>query len=70
MINYDGVIKENIKGNDPQWPQIIDNPQRILIMLGYVSRKTKTLLNLTKQQNDDDYNIIDKIHLYVIKMKN
>ena len=37
-------------------------------MLGYVSRKTKTLLNLTKQQNDDDY-IIDKIHLFVIKMK-
>ena len=40
------------------------------MMLGYVSRKTKTLLNLTKQQNDDDYNIIDKIHLYVLKMKN
>ena len=69
MINYDGVIKENIKGNDPQWPQIIDNSQRILIMLRYVSRKTKTLLNLTKQQNDDDYNIIGKIHLFVIKMK-
>ena len=40
------------------------------MMLGYVSRKTKTLLNLAKQQNDDDYNIIDKIHLYVNKMKN
>ena len=38
-------------------------------MLRYVSRKTKTLLNLTKQQNDDDYNIIGKIHLFVIKMR-
>ena len=27
--------------------------------------KTNTLLNLIKQQNEDDYNIIDKIYLYV-----
>ena len=28
------------------------------------SRETNTLLNLLKQKNDDDYNIIDKINLY------
>ena len=65
MINYDEFNKQNIKGHNPYWPQIIDNPYRILIIGGSVSGKTKTLLYLTEQQNNNDYNVIDKIYLYV-----
>ena len=37
----------------------------MLIIGGSASRKTNTLLNLIKEQNDCDYNIIDKNVLYV-----
>ena len=32
MINSDDVIKENIKEHNPNWLQILDLPQRILII--------------------------------------
>ena len=35
MINFDGVVKENIKEHNPNWPQISDHPYRILIIVGY-----------------------------------
>ena len=59
MINSDDVIKENIKEHNPNWSQILDLPQRILIIgeSGYL--KTNWLLNLINQQSD-----IDKIYLY------
>ena len=56
MINYE---------HTPDWQRILDHPYRILIFRGSESQKTNTLLNLIKQQNDDDYNTIDKIYLYV-----
>ena len=56
MINYEYT---------PDWPRILDHPYRILIFGGSESQKTNTLLNLIKQQNDDDYNTIDKIYLYI-----
>ena len=59
MINFDDVIKENIKEHDPNWPQIPDHPYRILIIGGSGSRKTKSLFNLINQQPD-----IYKICLY------
>ena len=31
MINFDDVIKENIKEHNPSLPQIPDHPYRILI---------------------------------------
>ena len=43
----------------------LNRPYRILIIVGSGSEKTSTLLSLTKQQNCDNYNIIDKIYLYV-----
>ena len=43
------------------WPQILDHTYSILILGGSGSGKTNALLNLTKQQNYDDYNIIDNI---------
>ena len=57
--------RENIKYHNPKWSLIFDHPYRISIVGGSGSGKTSTFLNLTKQQNDDDYNIIDKIYLYV-----
>ena len=59
MINYDDVIKENIKEHNPKWPQIHDHPCRILIIRGSGSGKTNSLFNLVSQQPG-----IDKIHLH------
>ena len=59
MINFDDVIKENIKEHNPNWPQISNLPYRILVIGGSGSGKTNPLFNLTNQQPD-----IDKIYLY------
>ena len=40
-------------------------PYRILVIGGCASGKTSALLNLINKQEKDDYNIIDKIYLYV-----
>ena len=34
MINFDDVIKEETKERNPNWPQILDHPYRILIIRG------------------------------------
>ena len=34
MINFEDVKKENIKEHNPNWPQTIDHPQRIMIIGG------------------------------------
>ena len=63
MLNYDYITKENIEKQNPSWPRIFHH--RILITGGAGYSKTNVILNLIKQQNDDDYIIIDKIYLYV-----
>ena len=40
MINFDDVIKENIKEHIPKWQKIPDHPYRILIIGGSGSGKT------------------------------
>ena len=65
MISYDGITKENINRHDLNWSQSLDHLQRILIIGGFASGKTNTLLNLRKQQDGDDYSIDDKIDLCV-----
>ena len=60
MINCDDVINENIKDYNPNWPQILDHPYRILIIGGSGSGKTNSLFNLINYQPD-----IDKMYLYV-----
>ena len=46
------------------WQKILDHPYTVLITRGTGSGITKTLLNLVKQENDDDYLISDKIYFY------
>ena len=52
MINVDDVWKENIKGHNPNWPQIVDHPLKILIVGGSGSGKANTLFNVINQQPD------------------
>ena len=59
MINFDDVVKENIKEHNLNWSQNPDCPYRILIIEGSGSGKTNPLLNLINQQP-----YIDKIYLY------
>ena len=59
MINFDDVIKENIKEHDPIWPQTPDHPCRILIIGGSGSGTTNSLFNLISHLPD-----IDKVYLY------
>ena len=59
MINFDDVVKENIKKHNPKWSQTSDHPYRILIIWGSGSGKKNQLLNLTNHKSD-----IDKIYLY------
>ena len=59
MINFDQVIKENVKVHNKNLHQISGHPQRILIIGDVGSRKTNSLFNLISHQLD-----IDKIYLY------
>ena len=59
MIILDDIANENNKEHIEKWSCIADHLYRILIIGGSGSGKTKTLINLIKQQND-----IDKIFLY------
>ena len=54
------VTKENLKKkHNPNWPQILGHPYRILIIGGSGSGKTNSLFNLIKEEPD-----IDEIYLY------
>ena len=59
MINFDDVNGENIKERNPNWPQLSDYPNRLLIIGGSGSGKTNELLNQINNQSD-----IDKIYLH------
>ena len=59
MINFDDIAKENTKEHNPNCPQILDHPYRILIIGGPGSEKTNSLFNVINQQPD-----IDKIRSY------
>ena len=62
MINLYSITSENNKENNEKWPYIPNYPYKILITGDFGSRKSKTLINLIKEQ-DYDY-AIDKINLY------
>ena len=50
MINFDNVVKENIKGHNPNRSEISDHPYIILIIGGSGLGKTNSLFNLINQQ--------------------
>ena len=47
MTNFDDIVKEIIKEDNPNWPQIPDHPYRILIIGSSGSGKINSLFNLT-----------------------
>ena len=49
MMNFDDVMKENIKEHKPNWLQIHDPPHKILMTEGSGSGKTNSLFNLINQ---------------------
>ena len=59
MINFDDVIKKNIKEDNPILPKVPDHVCRILIIGGSGSGKTNSLFHLINQQP-----YINKIYLY------
>ena len=69
MINFYDYVNENngitfktvqeLRSYNSNWPYIIDNLYRILIIDGSASGKTNSLVNLINNQPD-----IDKIHLH------
>ena len=59
MINLDDITNKNNKEGNEIWPYIPDHPYRILIIGGFGSGKTNTLLSLINEQHD-----IDKVYLY------
>ena len=59
MINLDNIIKKNNEKHNEKQPYIPDHPYIILIIGGFGSGKTNTLLNLINEQKN-----IDKIYLY------
>ena len=60
MFNFDYITKEGIKEHNPNWPEIPNNPYRILLVGGSGSEKTNALLNLINHELD-----IGKKFLYV-----
>ena len=59
MINFDDAVKENIKQNNPNWPQIPNYPYQISIIGGSGSGKTNSLFSIRNQQPNTE-----KIYLY------
>ena len=59
-MNFDDVVKENIKEHNPNWSRIPDHPHKILIIIGGSgSTKMNSLFNVINQQVD-----INKIYLF------
>ena len=67
MMNFDCVRKENIKEHDPNWPQILDRPYRILLIGGAESGNTDGLFNLISLQPDIDKVYLDTKDPYEVK---
>ena len=59
MFNFDYITKDNIKEHNPNWPEILDHPYRILILGGSGSGKANACLNLLHNEPD-----IAKVYLY------
>ena len=49
MFNLDDITNENNKKHSEKWPYIPNHPYTILIIGGFGSGKTNSLLNLIKE---------------------
>ena len=49
MFNLDDITNENNKKHNEKWPYIPNHPYRILIIGGFGSGKTNSLLNSIKE---------------------
>ena len=58
VVNFDDVVKENMKELNLNWPQISEHPYRILVIRGSGYGKTNSLFNLINHQTD-----LDEIYL-------
>ena len=58
MFNFDNITKEDRKEHNSNWPDILDNPYRILIAGSSRSGTTNALFNLISHEPD-----IDEIYL-------
>ena len=54
---FDDVTKENIKKHNPNWPQMTNQPYRVLIIGRSRSGKTNSLFNLINQKPYIDKNL-------------
>ena len=61
MINFDHTGRKYIREHNPNWPQIPDNPYRILIIGDSESEKINLLDNVISHRPD-----IDKFCLYAM----
>ena len=59
MFNFDYITKEDVREYNPNWPEILDHPYRILIVRCSGSGKKNALFNLINNEPD-----IAKIYLY------
>ena len=58
VVNFDDVVKENMKELNLNWPQISEHPYRKLVIRGSGYGKTNSLFNLINHQTD-----LDEIYL-------
>ena len=64
MINFGHIIKEDIKGHNPNLPQILDHSYIILITGGFGSGKTSELFDLIDLQLDvNQFICVIRIHM-------
>ena len=61
MFNLDDITNENNRDHNKKCPYVPDHSYRMLIIGGSGSGKTNALLNLMKEQDND--NLIEKICL-------
>ena len=54
MFNLDDITNEDNKDHNKKWPYISDPQYRMLIIGGSGSEKTNALLNLIKEQDNDN----------------
>ena len=58
VVNFDDVVKENMRELNLNWPQISEHPYRKLVIWGSGYGKTNSLFNLINPQTD-----LDEIYL-------